>query len=142
MPPADAGGHRLATFMHGASPMTAVHWRVARILLLVLGATLLAILVWQNDPLALLASIRQMAWLLLIVVVAVAGFVAAQLSGALGGGGRALGRFGVMARLAGGLGRVDDSLAQFYRREPVRLTLSIFFHFLGWLASALETWLI
>jgi glycosyltransferase 2 family protein len=243
--------------MHAATTMTAVHWRIARVLTLALGATLLAILIWHNDPAALLASIRQMSWRLLIVVafpfvlvnvldtlgwrfafrrdrvpfsalfsarlageafnlttptasvggeavkawlirrhvsaaegftsvivakttitvaqgllllvglpcawlllppgspflhmmawfllievLAVAGFVVVQLSGALAGGGRALGRFAAVARLAGGLGRVDDSLAQFYRREPVRLTLSIFFHFLGWLASAFETWLI
>jgi uncharacterized protein (TIRG00374 family) len=237
--------------------MTAVHWRLARVLMLALGATLLAVLVWHNDPPALLASIRQMSWRLLIVVafpfvlvnaldtlgwrfafrrdrvpfstlfsarlageafnlttptanvggeavkawlirrhvstaegltsvivakttitaaqgllllvglpcawlllpagspflrimawllvvevLAVAGFVLFQMSGALAGGGRALGRFAAVARLAGALGRVDDSLAQFYRREPVRLALSIFFHFLGWLGSALETWLI
>jgi uncharacterized protein (TIRG00374 family) len=237
--------------------MSAVPWRVARVLMLALGATLLAILVWHNDPAALVASIRQlswrllivvafpftlvnvldtlgwrfafrrdgvpfstlfsarlageafnlttptanvggeavkawlvrhhvsaaegftsvivakttitvaqglllvvglpcawlllpagspllrmMAWLLVVEVLAVGGFVVAQLSGALGGGGRALGRFAVVARLASGLGRVDDSLAQFYRREPVRLALSILFHFLGWLASALEVWLI
>ncbi|HXU90918.1 MAG TPA: flippase-like domain-containing protein [Methylomirabilota bacterium] len=243
--------------MHEPRPMMAVRWRVARVLMLTLGVTLLAVLVSQNDPAALLASIRQlswrivivlafpfalvnaldtlgwrfafrrdrvpfstlfsarlageafnlttptaslggeaikawlvrrhvsiaegftsvivakttitvaqglllvvglpcawlllpagspllriMAWLLVIEVVAVAAFVVVQLSGAFAGGGRALGRFPMIARLASGLGRVDESLAHFYRREPVRLTLSIFFHFLGWLASALETWLI
>jgi uncharacterized protein (TIRG00374 family) len=257
MPATDVGGRTLAAFMHDPSPMTTVGWRVARVLMLALGATLLGTLLWQNDPAALLASIRQlswrllivlafpfalvnmldtlgwrfafrrdrvpfstlysarlageafnlttptasvggeavkawlvrhhvpvaegftsvivakttitmaqgllllvglpcawlllpagspllplMAWLLVIEVVAVGGFVAVQLSGAFAGGGRALGRFRVVARLAGGLGRVDDSLGQFYRREPVRLTLSILFHFLGWVASALEAWLI
>lgn len=237
--------------------MTAVGWRIARVLMLALGATLLAILVWRNDPATLLASIQQLSWRLLIVlafpfvlvnaldtlgwrfafrrdrvpfatlfsarlageafnlttptasvggeavkawlvrrhvstaegftsvivakttitaaqgllllvglpcawlllphdspllhvmawllgleVLAVAALVLAQTRGVVGGGGRALGRFGFAARLAGSLGRVDHSLAHFYRREPVRLTLSVLFHFLGWLAGALEAWLI
>lgn len=237
--------------------MTAVGWRVTRVSTLALGATLLAILVWQNDPVALLTSVQQLSWRLLIVlafpfalvnaldtlgwrfafrrdrvpfatlfsarlagealnlttptasvggdavkawlvrhhvstsegftsvivakttitaaqgllllvglpcawlllphdspllramawllaleVLAVAGFVLAQTRGVLAGGGRVLGRFRFAARLAGSLGRVDHSLAHFYRRQPVRLSLSILFHFLGWLAGALEVWLI
>jgi uncharacterized protein (TIRG00374 family) len=83
-----------------------------------------------------------MVWLLIAEIVAVAGFVAVQIAGLLGNGGRALGRFRFLARLAGSLGRLDDSLATYYRREPVRLTLSVTFHFLGWLAGALEVWVI
>ena len=37
-------------------------------LMLVSGATLLAILVWRNDPEAILHSIRQLSWRLLIVI--------------------------------------------------------------------------
>ena len=55
-------------FMQRADAMTMMGWRIARVLMLSLGATLLAILVWQNDPSALLASIRQLSWRLLIVV--------------------------------------------------------------------------
>jgi uncharacterized protein (TIRG00374 family) len=110
---------------------------VAQGLLLVVGLPCAWLLLPAGSPL-----LRMMAWLLAIEVVAVTGFVVVQLSGAFAGGGRALGRFPMIARLAGGLGRVDDSLTQFYRREPVRLALSILFHFLVWLASALETWLI
>ncbi len=86
--------------------------------------------------------LQTMAWLLLAEVLAVAGLVFVQVSGVMGGGGRALGRFAFLARMAGSLTRVDSSLAQFYRGEPVRLTLSIVFHFLGWLGGALEGWLI
>src|SRR5260370_30501781 len=43
-------------------------WRTARMLMLVSGATLLAILVWRNDPEAILHSIRQLSWRLLIVI--------------------------------------------------------------------------
>src|ERR671923_1804581 len=257
MPATAAGGRTLAAFMHDPSPMTTVGWRVARVLMLALGATLLGTLLWQNDPAALLASIRQLSWRLLIVlafpfalvhvldtlgwrfafrrdrvpfatlfaarvagealilttptasvggeavkawlvrhhvstaegftsvivakttitaaqgllllvglscawlllphdspllhgmawllgleVLAVAGFVLAQMHGVLAGGGRALGRFRIAARVAASLGRVDQSLAHFYRRQPVRLSLSLLFHFLGWLAGALEAWLI
>lgn len=237
--------------------MRAVRWRVGRVLMLALGATLLAILVWRNDPAALLASIQQLSWRVLIVlafpfalvnaldtlgwrfafrrdrvpfatlfsarlageafnlttptasvggeavkawlvrhhvsasegftsvivakttitaaqglllliglpcawlllphdspllylmvwllgleVLAVAGFVLAQTRGVFGGGGRLLRRFPIAGRVASSLGRVDHSLAHFYRRQPVRLTLSVIFHFLGWLVGALEAWLI
>jgi uncharacterized protein (TIRG00374 family) len=237
--------------------MTPTVWRIARYAMLLMGAALVAILIWQNDPAALLASIRQLSWRLLIVVafpfslinlvdtlgwrfafrrddvpfgalfsarlageafnlttptasvggeavkawlvrrhvsfvegfssvivakttitiaqglllglgllcaafvlphdspvlhvmvwlfvievLAVGGFVFAQVSGLMSGGGRALGRIGALARMAASVARVDDSLAQFYRREPARLTLSIFFHFVGWLGSALEVWVI
>jgi len=84
--------------------------------------------------------LRVMFWLLLVEVLAVGGFVAVQVGGVLGFGGRALGRFAFLERLAGGLGRLDDSLAVFYRREPLRLALSTFFHFLGWIGSAVEVW--
>lgn len=86
--------------------------------------------------------LRVMAWLLALEVLAVAAFVLAQVSGAMGGGGRALARVPWLAHLAARLGRVGDSLAQFYRTEPARLALSILFHFLGWLLGALEAWLI
>ena len=46
----------------------AVRWRVARVLMLTLGVTLLAVLVSQNDPAALLASIRQLSWRIVIVL--------------------------------------------------------------------------
>ena len=257
MPAATDWWHKLVAFMHEAISMTAVGWRVSRVLLLALGATLLAILVWQNDPAALVASIQQLSWRLLIVlafpfvlvnaldtlgwrfafrrdrvpfatlyssrlageafnlttptasvggeavkawlvrrhvstsegftsvivakttitaaqglllliglpcawlllppgspllhamawllaleVLAVALFVLAQTRGVLGGGGRLLRRFPIAARMAGSLGRVDHSLTHFYRRQPVRLALSVLFHFLGWLIGALEAWLI
>jgi uncharacterized protein (TIRG00374 family) len=108
---------------------------IAQGLLLVVGLPCAWFLLPHDSPL-----LRAMVWLLVIEVLAVGGFVFVQMNGALGSGGRILGRFRVLARMAGGLARVDDSLAQFYRREPVRLTLSIFFHFLGWLLSALEVW--
>jgi uncharacterized protein (TIRG00374 family) len=88
--------------------------------------------------------LRAMAWLLLVEVLAVAVFVAAQVGGMFARGGRLLTRLGWPSAYAGGgaLVRLDDSLSAFYRRAPRRLLLSIGFHFLGALATALETWVI
>ena len=85
--------------------------------------------------------LRPMEWLLLVEVVAVGGFVAVQLGGVMGAGGRLLARFGMPLAAAGGAA-LDDSLGGFYRRSPSRLARSIGFHFLGWVVSALETYLI
>jgi uncharacterized protein (TIRG00374 family) len=86
--------------------------------------------------------LRGMQWLLLVEVVAVSLFVAAQVGGLFAGSGRLLKRVGMLAPDSGGLTRLDDSLSAFYRGQPRRLALSIGFHFLGWLTNALETWLI
>ena len=110
---------------------------IAQGLLLVVGLPCAWALLPHDSPL-----LRVMFWLLLVEVLAVGGFVAVQVGGLLGRGGRALGRFAFLEKLAGGLGRLDDSLAVFYRTQPVRLALSIFFHFLGWLGSALEVWVV
>src|SRR5436189_5100736 len=48
--------------------MDSARWRTARVLLLVCGAALLTILVWRNDPEAILHSIRQLGWRILIVI--------------------------------------------------------------------------
>jgi len=87
--------------------------------------------------------VRAMQWLLVVQVLAVGAFVAAQAGGALGGGTRWLQKLGWLSGSPGQtLVQVNDELAHFYRREPARLTLSIFFHFAAWLIGALEPWLI
>jgi uncharacterized protein (TIRG00374 family) len=108
---------------------------IAQGLLLIVGLPCAWVLLPHDSPL-----LRVMLWLLLVEVLAVGGFVAFQMGGLLGRGGRVLGRFAFLERLAGGLGRLDDSLAVFYRREPARLALSTLFHFLGWVASGVEVW--
>ena len=87
--------------------------------------------------------VRGMEWLLVVQVIAVGGFVAVQAAGALRGSTRWLHKLGWLSgsRLES-LAQVNDELAHFYRREPRRLALSIFFHFLAWLIGALEPWLI
>lgn len=81
--------------------------------------------------------LRGMLWLLLIEVLAVGGFFAAQVSGLVARGGRLLKLFGVVGdtRAAEAL---DCALRGYYRREWWRLALSIAFHLLGWLLGVLE----
>jgi glycosyltransferase 2 family protein len=110
---------------------------IAQGLLLIVGLPCAWALLPHDSPV-----LRVMVWLLVVEVLAVTGFVVFQVGGMLGRGGRVLGRWAVLERFAGGLGRLDNSLAVFYRREPLRLALSIFFHFLGWAASALEVWVV
>ena len=86
-----------------------------------------------------------MRWLLVLEVLAVAGFVAVQVSGVVARGVRAVGRRfalpAVVARSADVAG-VEQLIRGFYTRQPVRLTLSIAAHFLGWAVSALEIWVV
>jgi len=87
--------------------------------------------------------VRGMEWLLVVQVLAVGGFVAVQAGGALSGSSRWLLKLGWLSgRRLEPLAQINDELAHFYRREPKRLALSIFFHFLAWLIGALEPWLI
>jgi glycosyltransferase 2 family protein len=88
--------------------------------------------------------LRPMVALLVLEAVGVGGFVYAQMAGVLAGSGRMLERIGVMRAAHRGLPlrRIDRALSLFYRRQPLRLALSIGFHFLGWLTSAAETWFI
>ena len=110
---------------------------IAQGLLLIVGLPCAWLLLSHDSPLLTI-----MLWLLVVEVLAVGGFIVFQVGGLLGRGGRALGRFVFLERLAGGLGRLDSSLAIFYRREPLRLVLSTLFHFLGWVASAFEVWVV
>jgi putative membrane protein len=88
--------------------------------------------------------LNAMKWGLGLEAVLVGLFVAAQLAGMFEWCGRLLARAGLGgAAVSLGSGRrLDDALAVFYRREPRRLTLSITFHFFGWLTSGLEAYLI
>jgi uncharacterized protein (TIRG00374 family) len=87
--------------------------------------------------------VRGMEWLLVVQVLGVGGFVAVQAGGALSGSTRWLQKLGWLSgRRLEPLAQINDELAHFYRREPKRLALSIFFHFLAWLIGALEPWLI
>ena len=94
-----------------------------------------------SSPVAL---VRVMEWLLLIETVCVAGFVAVQMRGIVGGGYGLLRRLGFKGGEALGeaVTHVDQALVSFYRRQPQRLALSLACNLLGWLTRAGETWLI
>jgi len=82
-----------------------------------------------------------MLWLLVVEVVAVAGFVAVQVVGVVGRAGRLLAWFGVVER-DGYAHQLDSALRDYYRRGWWRLSLSTGFHLAGWLMGAVEAYLI
>jgi glycosyltransferase 2 family protein len=81
--------------------------------------------------------VRGMMWLLVIEVLAVGGFVGAQLSGLVARGGRLLEVFGVIRDTAYAE-TLDRALRDYYRTQWRRLGLSFGFHLAGWLLSALD----
>jgi uncharacterized protein (TIRG00374 family) len=87
------------------------------------------------------AVLTGMLWLLAVEVLAVGGFVGAQVAGLVARGGRLLRWFGVMDN-AGHAETLDRALRGYYRTEWRRLALSIGFHLVGWLLGALDTLLI
>ena len=84
-----------------------------------------------------------MEWLVALEVIALAVFIMMQTRGLVGWSARLLDRLGIR-RMSGRAtaARVDAALADFYRREPRRLALSILFHLAAWLLGIAETWLI
>ena len=81
--------------------------------------------------------LRGMLWLLVIEVVAVAGFFGAQVSGLVARGGRVLKAFGVIDDISGAQ-KLDAALRGYYRTEWRRFGLSVAFHLAGWLLGVLE----
>ena len=82
-----------------------------------------------------------MLWLLVVEILAVAGFVGVQVVGIVGRAGRLLEWFGVVKR-DGSTQRLDAALRDYYRRDWRRLSLSTLFHLAGWLLGAVEAYLI
>jgi uncharacterized protein (TIRG00374 family) len=82
-----------------------------------------------------------MMWLLVVEVVAVAGFAGAQVSGLVARGGRVLKMFGVIGDTAYAE-TLDRALRDYYRTEWRRFGLSLGFHLLGWLLGALDAFII
>jgi uncharacterized protein (TIRG00374 family) len=89
-----------------------------------------------------------MTGLLVVEVLAVGGFALVQASGALGGGGRLLGRaarwagVGGAERLEQGLGDLDRALAALYRDRRRRLVASAVVHAVAWATGGLEIYLV
>jgi uncharacterized membrane protein YbhN (UPF0104 family) len=109
---------------------------VAQALFLLIGiGVALATLTFES------VIVRTMLWMLVVEVVAVGGFVLAQVTGVVRRGGRLLAGVGFAAD-ASYAEHLDANLQRFYRRQWRRLLLSTGFHFVGWLGGALETYLI
>lgn len=102
---------------------------------LFIGASMLPL----SSPLML-----TMASLLAVEIVAVSGFIAVQMLGVFGGGGRMLGRMGLGPgdRYQEGLNTLDRGLARFYRRRRARLLGSALLHGLAWAAGGVEIYLV
>ncbi|MEX2224265.1 MAG: flippase-like domain-containing protein [Candidatus Rokuibacteriota bacterium] len=89
-----------------------------------------------------------MAGLLVVEILAVGGFALVQAIGALGGGGRLLGRLGRRVGLGGGerfqqnLGDLDRALAALYRHRRRRLLASAVVHAVAWATGGLEIYLV
>ena len=109
---------------------------VAQALFLMVGVAL-ACIVLDTDS----RVIGAMAWLLMVEVAAVAGFVGVQAAGIVGRAGRLLERLGAVRR-ADYADRLDVTLREYYHRDPWRLAWSTGFHLVGWLLGALEAYLI
>lgn len=84
------------------------------------------------------ALLEPMAYLLLVQVIAVGGFILVQVAGGVGRVGR------LLAWVGGGrtAQRVDGAVRTFYRSHWRALALSIGFHFASWLVGAVEALLI
>ena len=89
-----------------------------------------------------------MTGLLVVEVLAVGGFALVQATGALGGGGRLLGRLarrvgvGGAERFEQGLGDLDRALAALYRHRRRRLVASAIVHAVAWATGGLEIYLV
>jgi len=88
--------------------------------------------------------LRGMIWLAGAGAVALGAFVLLQQRGLFGGGLRFLRGLGFSwgDQREEGVRRLDRELSAFYREHPGRLTLSLLFHFVGWVLGSLEVFLI
>lgn len=111
----------------------------SQVLVLLAGLALGLFLMPPASPLML-----AMGALLVLEMLCVGGFVAVQLRGLAGGGGRLLTRFrmGPSRERQAVLDGVDDALRVLYGRHGRRLCASVALHFLGFAAGTLEVYLV
>jgi glycosyltransferase 2 family protein len=105
---------------------------LAQTLFLFLGV----VLAWSTLPAGADVG-RAMAWLLVVELLAVGGFVAAQVSGLVARGGRLLRMLGASEGVAYAE-TLQRALRDYYRTQWRRLGLSLGFHLAGWLLGALD----
>jgi glycosyltransferase 2 family protein len=109
---------------------------IAQALFLVLGLVLAATTVALDGPI-----VAAMLGLLVVEVLAVGGFVAAQVTGLVGRAGRLLAWVGLIKETSYAE-RLDASLRRFYRHEWRRLLASVAAHLAGWLLGVLEAFVV
>ena len=111
---------------------------IAQGIFLLLGIIIASTAVFLDSRL-----LHGMIWLLALEVLALAGFLLAQIRGVFGWGQRWLARVGFgRSGHTETVSRVDRGLATFYREQPRRFVLSIGFHLVAWLLGSLEVFLI
>lgn len=106
---------------------------MAQVLFLLIGF----VLAWITLP-AGSEVMRGLLWLLMVEIIAVGGFVAAQVLGLVARAGRLLKFFGVVRDTASAEA-LDRALRGYYTQQWRRFGLSLGFHFLGWIILPLET---
>jgi putative membrane protein len=100
--------------------------------------TAVGLAAWRVPPAP--AILTAMALLTAVGVVAIVGFVWAQRRGLFRASSWGLARLGLRPALIAQLHALDGHLVTFYERRRGRLALSCLFHFLGWMAGAVEVW--
>ena len=105
---------------------------IAQAIFLMLGL----VVAWLMLP-ASSSLLSGMLWLLAIEIVAVGGFVGAQVTGLIARMGRLLARVGVVAAPEYAA-ELDRTLRDYWQRQWGRLAWSVGFHTLGWIFGALE----
>jgi uncharacterized protein (TIRG00374 family) len=106
---------------------------IAQALFLVLGLVLAAFAIDSGGPI-----ITSMLVLLVVEILAVGGFFAAQVTGVVGRAGRLIAWAGLIKEPSYAQ-RLDTSLREFYGRQSGRFLASVAAHLAGWLLGVVET---
>jgi len=148
-PTASVGGEPVKAFLlrYWVSPVEGLASVIVDKTAIVLGQGLFGLLGLVLARTVVPASgpiVTAMTVLLIVQALALAGFVAVQLMGAAGRGGRLLARFGMgpsrsrQERLEG----LDRTLATYYRVRRRRLVAGVLVHFVAWTMGSLEIFLV
>jgi putative membrane protein len=148
-PTASVGGEPVKAFLlrYWVSPVEGLASVIVDKTAIVLGQGLFGLLGLVLARTVVPASgpiVTAMTVLLVVQALALGGFVAVQLMGAAGRGGRLLARFGMgpsrsrQERLEG----LDRTLATYYRVRRRRLVAGVLVHFVAWTVGSLEIFLV
>src|SRR5262245_6849767 len=108
---------------------------IAQALFLILGLVLAAFVTDFSGPI-----VTAMLWLLVVEILAVGGFFAAQVTGLVGRAGRMLTWAGLITEPSYAE-RLDADLREYYSRQWGRFVASVAAHLAGWLLGVVETFI-